>query len=64
MSGHITGKIVTAVVGLALVGAAVYLATIGRQAHVSTLIAAGLAILGAVGTLALPRVGERREPRQ
>lgn len=53
-------KIISAVVGLALVSAAIYLITLDRTEYVSPLMGLGLATLGIVGTWAGARLGEPR----
>ena len=54
------GKIISGFVGLALIAVSAYLLVEGQE-HGETLLAAGLASLGAFGTLALPRL---REPKR
>jgi hypothetical protein len=57
-------KIVSAVVGLALVGAAVYLVTIDRSDHVSTLLALGFVALGLAGVVLPSPLPTRSKPRK
>lgn len=56
------GKIITAAVGLGVIACGAWLGAQDAE-HADTLILAGLAILGGLGTLALPRLGEPRTPR-
>jgi hypothetical protein len=51
MTGKNIRQIVSAIVGLALIGAAIYLVTIDRAEHVDTLIAIGIAALGIAGVV-------------
>lgn len=55
MQQHV-GRIVSALVGLALLGAAVYLIVSGHAEHGAGLLTIAIAVLGAVGTVALPAI--------
>lgn len=56
---QIVSRITSAAIGLALIGAAVYLIAIDRSDHVSTIIAVGGFVLGGIGTAALPSLLSR-----
>lgn len=57
-------QLVNAVVGLALIGAAVYLITIDRSDHVNVLLALGIVALGLAGVaLPSPMTRTRRDER-
>lgn len=51
MSDRKLTKILAAIIGLALILAAVYLITIDRAEHVSSTLAIGLAVIGAIGAV-------------
>jgi hypothetical protein len=51
MSERVIMRIISAVVGLALIGAGLYLVAIDRAEHVSTLITIGIAALGLAGVV-------------
>jgi hypothetical protein len=61
MNERTIGRIISAVVGLALIGAGVYLAVIDRREHVSTLITIGIAALGVAGVVLPSPLGQRDE---
>lgn len=69
MKERITMRIISAVVGLALVGAAIYLVAIDRAEHVDTLITIGIAALGLAGVVlpspfGAPSQSSKKPPRK